>query len=113
MAKGHVKKRPQRTCVGCRRTLPKRDLVRLVRTPSGEILIDPTGKAQGRGVYLCPNRRCWTIALKKRRIGHALRTALSEEAYARMEAFATTLPDVEIEDEIIKDVAIPRKEANG
>ena len=81
--------------------MPKRDLVRLVRTPSGDISIDPTGKAQGRGVYLCPNKRCWMIALKKKRIGQALRTTVSEEAYARIETFAATLPDIEIED---KDV---------
>ncbi len=98
MTKGRIKRQPQRTCVSCRRTLPKRDLVRLVRTPSGEFLIDSTGKAAGRGVYLCPNKRCWTVALKKKRIGHALKMAITEEARARIRDFAEGLPELETKD---------------
>jgi predicted RNA-binding protein YlxR (DUF448 family) len=69
---------PQRTCVGCRETSAKREFVRVVRTPIGAVEIDPTGKKSGRGAYLCQRRECWQAALKKDRLGHALRVTLSE-----------------------------------
>ena len=69
---------PQRTCVGCRETGAKREFVRVVRTPIGTVEIDPTGKKSGRGAYLCQRRECWQAALKKDRLGHALRATLSE-----------------------------------
>jgi uncharacterized protein len=57
---------PQRTCVACRQTSAKRQLVRIVRTPDGSILVDPTGKLSGRGAYLCDSPACWQAALKPR-----------------------------------------------
>lgn len=69
---------PQRTCVGCRETGAKREFVRVVRTPIGTVEVDPTGKKSGRGAYLCRRPECWQAALKKDRLGHALRTTLSE-----------------------------------
>lgn len=69
---------PQRTCVGCRETGAKREFVRVVRTPIGTVEVDPTGKKSGRGAYLCQRVECWQAALKKDRLGHALRTTLSE-----------------------------------
>lgn len=68
---------PQRTCVACRTTSGKREFVRIVRTAEGTVVADPTGKRDGRGAYLCARRACWEDALKKDRLGRALRTAIS------------------------------------
>ncbi|MBI3287676.1 MAG: YlxR family protein [Chloroflexi bacterium] len=70
---------PQRTCMGCRQVKPKRELLRIVRTPQGQVALDPTGKAGGRGAYLCPQRDCWELALDQKALGHALKTTLSPE----------------------------------
>lgn len=85
-----VKHVPQRTCVGCRVVLPKRALIRLVRQPEG-ILIDPTGKAAGRGVYLHNRRACWEAGLSGA-VAHALKTTLSPADRERLTAFLATLP---------------------
>jgi predicted RNA-binding protein YlxR (DUF448 family) len=68
---------PQRTCVACRRTTAKRELVRIVRTPEGSVEVDPTGKRSGRGAYLCPTPDCWRLAVQKGRLDRALKTNLS------------------------------------
>ena len=67
---------PQRTCVGCRETLSKRELMRIVRTPEG-VIYDPTGKAKGRGAYLHDKQSCWERALKGS-LASALKTELTE-----------------------------------
>jgi predicted RNA-binding protein YlxR (DUF448 family) len=77
---------PQRTCVGCRTVLAKRQLVRLVRTAAGSVEIDPTGKAQGRGAYLHDRRECWNKALASGALEHALRVILTEAERARLRA---------------------------
>jgi predicted RNA-binding protein YlxR (DUF448 family) len=74
----HRKHVPQRTCVGCRKTRPKREMVRIVRTPDQEVKIDESGKAPGRGAYLCRERRCWERALSEKRLEYALKTGLSK-----------------------------------
>jgi len=68
---------PQRTCVACRRTTDKRELVRIVRTTEGGVEVDPTGKRSGRGAYLCPTPDCWRLAVQKGRLDRALKTGLS------------------------------------
>ena len=55
---------PQRTCVGCRTVRPKRELIRVVRRPTGEIEVDFTGKVPGRGAYICPDVECLRAAVK-------------------------------------------------
>jgi len=82
---------PQRTCVACRQTRAKRDLVRIVRTLTGEVEIDPTGKRPGRGAYLCRNQSCWELALKKSIVEHALQTTMSPENRAALEEQALAL----------------------
>lgn len=82
---------PQRTCVGCGTISAKRQFVRIVRSPDGHIRPDPTGKAPGRGAYLCPDRACWEQALAKKRLERALRTVLSAEDAAALAAFAAAL----------------------
>ncbi|HEX6303639.1 MAG TPA: YlxR family protein [Anaerolineales bacterium] len=93
MKKGRRKHVPQRTCVGCREILPKRSLIRIVRSPEG-IQIDPTGKLPGRGAYLHDRRSCWERGLKGA-LAHALRTSLSELDRERILKFMASLPDEE------------------
>src|SRR5215211_8409755 len=85
-----VKHVPQRTCVGCREVLPKRKMIRLVKTSDG-VQIDPTGKLAGRGAYLHDRRDCWERSLKGA-LGHALKTSLTEADRARLEEFMNNLP---------------------
>jgi len=70
---------PQRTCIACRSKRPKRELVRIVRTPTGDVAVDETGKKSGRGAYLCPARECWHRALSEGLLSRALRVSLTQE----------------------------------
>ncbi|MGB9846230.1 MAG: RNase P modulator RnpM [Desulfotomaculales bacterium] len=74
-----VKKVPLRMCVGCREMKPKKELVRIVRTPEEKIAIDPTGKRSGRGAYVCPEAACVQKALKNKSIEKALKCPLAKE----------------------------------
>ena len=76
---GRKKHKPQRTCVACREIKDKRELIRVVRTPTGQIVLDPTGKANGRGAYLCRSSNCLEIGLQKGRLARALKATLSME----------------------------------
>jgi hypothetical protein len=89
-----VKHVPQRTCIGCRTVLAKRELVRIVRT-SAEVLLDPTGKAAGRGAYVHNSRSCWEKALKGP-INHALRVEMTAEDRQRLNEYVNSLPQEEI-----------------
>nr|WP_119069293.1 YlxR family protein [Aggregatilinea lenta] len=77
---------PQRTCIVCRSTADKRTLTRLVRTPDDGVHIDPTGKQNGRGAYLCDQRACWERALETDVLAKALRTTLTEADRERIRA---------------------------
>ena len=72
--------------MGCRTVMAKRQLVRLVRTAKGEVAIDPTGKAAGRGAYLHDRRSCWLAALANGALEHALRVNLNEAQRAQLRA---------------------------
>jgi uncharacterized protein len=85
-----VKHVPQRTCVGCREVLPKRKMIRIVRTAEG-VQMDPTGKRAGRGAYLHDRRECWERGLKGA-LAHALKATLTLEERATLEGFMNTLP---------------------
>ncbi|MGI6307885.1 MAG: RNase P modulator RnpM [Dethiobacteria bacterium] len=76
-----VRKRkiPQRLCLGCRAMKNKRELLRVVRTPQGEIELDISGKKAGRGAYICPNSDCLQKALKSKGLEKSLRTSISED----------------------------------
>ena len=76
--KSRQRRQPQRTCVVCRSTAGKRELVRLVRTPDDGVQVDPTGKQHGRGAYLCHQTACWDRALETDVLAKALRTTLTE-----------------------------------
>jgi len=86
-----VKHVPQRTCVGCRTVLPKRSLIRIVRTTEGA-QVDPGGKQPGRGAYLHDRRSCWERGLRGA-LAHALKVELSLADRERLEAFANSLPE--------------------
>ncbi len=85
-----VKHVPQRTCVGCREVLPKRQMVRIVRTAEG-VRVDPSGKVAGRGAYLHDQRECWVRGLRGA-LANALKAELTAEDRARLEDFINTLP---------------------
>ncbi|HEX6270164.1 MAG TPA: YlxR family protein [Anaerolineales bacterium] len=85
-----VKHIPQRTCVGCREVMPKRKMIRIVRT-ANEVQVDPTGKLAGRGAYLHDRRECWERGLKGA-LAHALKTTLSSDDRAHLEDFMNSLP---------------------
>jgi predicted RNA-binding protein YlxR (DUF448 family) len=77
-------KLPTRTCVGCRTARPKRELVRLVRQLSGEVIVDPSGKLNGRGAYVCPDEACWTLAERRRGLERALSVRLDSAAWQNL-----------------------------
>ena len=82
---------PRRTCLGCRTTKPKRDLTRIVATAEGRVTVDATGKAPGRGAYLCPNAACAGQALKPGILSRALRVTLDRASLAELRAWAEQL----------------------
>lgn len=88
MRRKHI---PHRTCIGCRESKAKRDLIRLVRTPEGQLLIDETGKQNGRGAYLCRQRACWEAALKGRQIERALKMQIGDKERQMLHDFIATL----------------------
>ena len=67
--------------MGCQAKKDKRELVRIVRSPEGEISVDLTGKKPGRGAYICPNLTCLEKVVKSKRLEHSLETAISQEIY--------------------------------
>ena len=83
--KPKVKKIPQRQCLGCNEKRPKKELLRVVRTPEGEISLDFTGKMSGRGAYICHDIKCLKKARKSRRIDKNLDCEIPEEVYDKME----------------------------
>lgn len=80
------KKIPLRQCLGCNEHRAKNELLRVVRTPEGEIVLDFTGKKSGRGAYICKNVSCLKKARKSGRIGKNLDCVIPEEVYDRMES---------------------------
>lgn len=79
------KKIPLRKCSGCGEMKPKRELVRVVRSPQGEVSLDLKGKAPGRGAYVCRSAGCFAKARKAKRFERALSCAIPEDVYVRME----------------------------
>ena len=79
------RKLPERRCTGCGEHFPKNTLVRVLRTPEGEIVLDTTGKRSGRGAYICKRSECLKKARKSRRIEQSLESVISPEIYERME----------------------------
>ena len=80
-----VRKMPIRRCTGCGEHFPKKELIRVLRTPEGEILLDDTGKRSGRGAYICKSASCLKKARRARRLESSLEVAIPDEVYDRLE----------------------------
>jgi predicted RNA-binding protein YlxR (DUF448 family) len=79
-----VKKIPLRMCTGCMEMKPKKELIRIVKTPEGEVSVDLTGKKSGRGAYICKSTECLEKAFKTKRLGRNLDVSISEEIYDKL-----------------------------
>jgi len=90
------KHEPLRSCVACGRKRPKKELVRVVRTPAGAIEPDPTGRLAGRGAYVCPDPGCLEVAVKGRKLERALKVPVPEEV---LQALAVTVAGMEASDD--------------
>jgi len=80
-----LKKIPQRTCIGCLTAKPKNELIRIVKQDQDKIFIDKTGKANGRGAYICRNSECFASARKNRRFERSLSCKIEDSVYEVME----------------------------
>lgn len=78
------KKIPVRQCLGCRERKPKRELIRIVRSPDGQVALDTKGKAPGRGAYLCPNPECLKRAVRSRALERNLEIPIPEDVLVRL-----------------------------
>ena len=76
-----MKKIPLRTCMGCNEKKPKKELVRIVKNKEGQISLDKTGKAEGRGAYICDSVECLEKVVKSKRLEKVLESQISEEVY--------------------------------
>jgi uncharacterized protein len=85
-----LKHKPQRTCIACREIKDKRELVRVARSPEGQVFVDPTGKANGRGAYLCRQASCWEKSIAKNILGRALKVTISTEDTAALQHYLET-----------------------
>jgi len=79
------KKIPQRQCMGCRERTAKRELIRVVRSPEGNVSLDFGGKMNGRGAYLCPNPECLKRAIRSKALERSLEVTIPQEVYDRLE----------------------------
>ena len=78
------KKIPMRQCLGCREMKPKKELIRVVRSPEGEISLDFKGKASGRGAYICHDPQCLKKAIKSKALERAFSTQIPPEIYDKL-----------------------------
>jgi predicted RNA-binding protein YlxR (DUF448 family) len=79
-----VRKVPMRMCVGCREMKPKKELLRVVKSPEDVITLDPVGKAPGRGAYVCRSEACLTRAVKQKQLERALEHPIGEEVFQQL-----------------------------
>ena len=82
-----MKKLPQRTCMGCNAKKEKKELIRIVKNSNGEINIDPTGKMEGRGTYICKNEECLNKVIKNKRITKVFEKEITNETYERIREY--------------------------
>ena len=86
------KKIPMRMCLGCREMKPKKELLRVVRSPQGEVSFDVSGKKPGRGAYICPQSECFKKAVKQKQLERMLEVKLTPEVLEALEASLRDLP---------------------
>lgn len=80
-----IKKYPQRQCIGCGELKNKKDMIRILKTPEGEFVLDATGRKNGRGAYLCPSKDCLAKAIRSRGLDRSFRMAIPKEVYETLE----------------------------
>lgn len=80
-----TRKIPMRKCVACQEMKEKKELIRIVRSPEGEVFVDRTGKKSGRGAYLCNQSSCFTLAKKKNSLSNQLKAPVSDDVFAELE----------------------------
>ena len=80
-----VKKIPLRKCIGCGEMKSKKEMIRVIKTAEGEILLDATGRKNGRGAYLCPSMECFKKAVKGRGLERSFKMAIPREVYETLE----------------------------
>jgi len=88
LPKPEKRKRP-RTCVGCGEESPKLELMRVIRTPEGDVEYDPTGRANGRGAYVCRRTACVKLARKKKAFSRAFKVQVDDKVYDMLESMCT------------------------
>ena len=88
-----VKKIPERMCMGCQEKHPKRDMIRIVRSPEGEYSVDATGKKSGRGAYICRNRECFEAARKNRGLERSFKGSIDRAVYDELERQFVSMED--------------------
>lgn len=94
-----TKKLPERFCLGCQQSLPKKSLVRIVRSPEGEYAVDATGKLPGRGAYICPKASCFEKAQKSRGLERSFKGKVPQEVYEQLAVQIVSLEQSQVEAE--------------
>jgi predicted RNA-binding protein YlxR (DUF448 family) len=107
LSRWHRKHVPMRTCIACQQKRPKRELIRVVRSPEGPIEVDSSGKRSGRGAYLCPERECWQAALDRRQLQRALKCQVSADDVQALRALAGAMVNGQL---VEPDGLSPREE---
>lgn len=79
-----MKKIPQRQCIGCGEMKNKKEMIRVIKTPEGEIMMDATGKKNGRGAYICPSRECLKKAIKTKGLERSFKMSIPAEIYEQL-----------------------------
>lgn len=87
MPQNIVKKIPERKCMGCNEKRPKKELVRVLRTPEGNVVLDATGKKSGRGAYVCPKKECLEKAVKSKRLERCLEVPIPDSVYDELRQY--------------------------
>ena len=82
---GNIKKVPLRKCIGCNEMKNKKEMMRVLKAPEGEIVLDVTGRKNGRGAYLCRSRECFQKAVKSRGLERSLKAQIPAEVYEALE----------------------------
>ena len=81
----NAKKFPQRQCIGCGEMKNKREMIRILKTPEGEFVVDATGRKNGRGAYICPSMDCFKKAVKGKGLERSFKMAIPKEVYETLE----------------------------
>jgi predicted RNA-binding protein YlxR (DUF448 family) len=107
-----VKHVPLRSCIACRETKPKRELVRVVQVDGDKIEVDRTGKKNGRGAYFCPAVECWELGQKRRALNHSLSMAVTPENWEQLLTYARdTFPEHKVPTRVPPQPARKRRAA--